>query len=167
MGLADFADEVSDQSEMRGALDEGQHIAIAGASVASDFNWKLQVHLPFLNDVTTLRVPDVFFKRPLLIPARPTNLQEVQDVTCSPRIAIFGRPNSFRMDEGGGWKDEIRTDCCAGRRIKPRFQGAIAHSWILGCRTVLARGIHTRPAAGERFPNRRILTAAQYCSNTC
>ena len=70
------------------------------------------------------------------------------------------------MYEGGEWKNEIRADFRAERRIKLQFQCVGAHPWLLRRRNGLARGIYNRPIEDGRFMNKTILAEAQWCLNT-
>ena len=51
----------------------------------------------------------------------------------------------------GEWKDEVRADSRAARRIKLQFQGVGAHPWLLARRTGPARGICGRPTEDDRL----------------
>ena len=89
--------------------------------------------------------------------------QEVWDAACSGWSTSFGRPESMQMYEGGAWKNEIRTDQCAERRIKLQFQGVGAHPCLLERRNGLARGIDNRPIEDGRSASRQIFAITQRC----
>ena len=56
------------------------------------------------------------------------------------------------------WDTAIRADFCAGRHVEVKFQGVGARTWLLGKRGGFARGAYEGLAAGDRFPNKQILT---------
>ena len=70
------------------------------------------------------------------------------------------------MDEGGEWKNEVRTDYCPERRIKLLFHGVGAHRWLLERRNGLARGIYNRLVEDDRFSIEKILGEVQWRLNT-
>ena len=112
MGLANSADEALGQCEICRTREKAQHIPIAGTSAGAAFSWKLRVDSSFLDDVIAPRAVGVFYKLPLLIPARPEFPQEARDVLRSSRLAI------------SGWPEYLQAGFCAGRRMKLRFQEA-------------------------------------------
>ena len=81
-------------------------------------------------------------------------------------IGVLGQPGRIRMDEGGAWKNKVRTDLCSERRIILKFQGADANPWIRKRLNGIARGIYNRWAAADRFPGKQILSEPQRRLNT-
>ena len=99
------------------ALDKTSNLPIAGTTSAPPLYEKLQVELPFLVGILALRAMDMYSKYSLLMPVRAGNPSEARGASRSSWIAICGRSQCIRMDEGGGWGNEVRTDLCAGRRL--------------------------------------------------
>ena len=64
---------------------------------------------------------DVFSKYSFLIPAGSKNPQEDRDAFRTSQIEVLGQPQSAQMDEGGKWKNEVRTDLFSTRRIRLQF----------------------------------------------
>ena len=96
---------------------------MAGTSTVAVSNGKLQVGLPFLDDITALRVIGVFSEYSLLLPVCAKNPQEVWDAFCISWIGVSGAPFCIQMDEGGKRKHELWTKLRSERRIKLVFQG--------------------------------------------
>ena len=115
--LVDFVDDVLERGDVCRAFDQAPHVPHAGDSVGSMFNAKAQVDLLFLDDLLASHAMDMFSKIALLPPAPSENPQDVWDAVCGGRLGAFGPPKCSQMDEGGEWKNEIRTDWRAGRRI--------------------------------------------------
>ena len=125
----DFAGDILEQCDVCKAFDQAPHIAIAGTSAVSTFQEKVRVDLLFPDALIALRGMDMFRKNSLLSPVLPKNPKEVWDVFCRGWLGTFGPTRCLQMDEGGEWKDEIRTDLRAERRIKLQFHGVGAHPW--------------------------------------
>ena len=111
--LVNQVDKVLETSDVCRAFDKAPHIPIAGTTAVSAFNEKVEVDLPFLDDLIVVHAMDVFSKYPLLHPAQFKNPQKVWDVFCAGWLGTFGAPKCIQMDEGGEWKDEIWADCCS------------------------------------------------------
>ena len=148
------------------AFDKAPHVPIAGTTTVSSFNKKVQVDLLLLDDPIVVYAMDVFSKYSLLRLAQSENPQEAWGVFCAKWLGTFGPPKRIQMDEGGEWKNEIRMDFCAERRLKLQFQEVGAHLWLLGRRNGLARGIYNRPIEDDRFSYTTILSEVQWCLNT-
>ena len=73
-----FADEVLEHWDVWKALEEAPHVPIAGASPASMFNEKVQVGLPFCDDIIALRAMDISPKYLLLLPVQSENPRDVR-----------------------------------------------------------------------------------------
>ena len=69
-------DEVTENCEVCRASDRALHVPINGTSTAGMLNTKLQVDLPFLDDLIALSVMDLIPKY-LLVPARSKNTKGV------------------------------------------------------------------------------------------
>ena len=65
------------------------------------FNEKLQLDLPFLDDIIALHVTDVFPMNSSLTPVRYKKPRGVWDVSSSLQVGIFGPPECTQMDEWG------------------------------------------------------------------
>ena len=128
MGLVSFADGVLEQREICHAFNEAPYTPIVWASAVTMFNGKLHVDPLFLADAIALRAMGVPPKSHLSIPVHSKSPQEVWAVSRSSRIAVFGRPERIRMDEGGETANRSRTDSRTGRRIKFQFQGVGARA---------------------------------------
>ena len=90
---------------------------MAGTSTVALFNEKLQADSLFLDDVICRHVMDVFFKYSLLFLVRAEDSQEVRVAFRGSWIGVFGHPMSIQMDEGGGWKNELRAELRKERLI--------------------------------------------------
>ena len=55
------------------AFDKAPHLLAAGTSLASAFNGKVQVDLPFLGNLITLRAMDLCSRFSMLVTASPRN----------------------------------------------------------------------------------------------
>ena len=164
--LVNFVDETLEHCDVCRAFDKALYVPIAGTSMASEFNEKLQVDLLFLDDNIALLAIDAFSKYPLLLPAKSKNPQEVWGVFCNRWMGTFSLPKCIQIDEGEEWGNGVRTDFCAERRIKLQFQGANAHPWLLGRPNGLARGICSRLVGDDRFSSKYILSEVQWCLDT-
>ena len=102
-GLVNVVAEALAQREVCRAVDKAEQLPIAGTPVAPPFNRKLQVDLVFSGDVAAPRTIDAFSEPSLSTPVRPKKPQDVREVLWSSRIAIFGKPECFPTDKGGGW----------------------------------------------------------------
>ena len=111
---------------------ERPHSPVAGTSSVSMFVGELQVDLSFSGSTFALRVMDFFAKYSLLATARSKNPQELWGVFSSSRTGVLSPPKCFRLDVGGKWENDIRTDSRSVRRIKFLFQGVGARPWVLG-----------------------------------
>ena len=109
-------DGVSERCEVRHYFGKAPHVPPAGTSTAPMFNEKLQANPAFLGDLIAFRAMDVFSKYLLVKPVRSKNPHEVRGVMCNSRVGVFGQPRSIRMDEGGEWKHQVRTDSLLGGR---------------------------------------------------
>ena len=165
LSLLRHVEEVVNQGDVCKAFDKAPDTPIAGTSTMAMFNEKLQVDLLFSGDPVVLHIMDVFSNYSILTPVRSKNPLEVWDAFVFCRVGIFGPPKAIQMDEGGGWKNEVWTDFCAGRRIKLFFQGVGDHPWILERRNGLARGIYNRMMADGRFSGKQVLTEVQWRLN--
>ena len=116
--LVNYVDEVSGHCEVRLAFDKAPHVPIVGTSTASMLHEKVQVNVPFSDDVIALRAVDMYFENSLLLLAQSANPQEVRDSFRAEWLRIFGPPAGIQMGGGGGRKNEIWTDSRAERRIK-------------------------------------------------
>ena len=116
-------DQVLETCDVCRAFDKAPHIPIDGTTTVSAFNEKVQVGLLFLGALIVAHAMDVFPKYSALQPAQSKNPQEVWGVFCAGWLGAFGPPKCIQMDEGGEWKNEIRTDFRTERRIKLQFQG--------------------------------------------
>ena len=148
--LLQHVDEVASQCDTCKAFEKAPHIPFAGTSSVSMFNERLRMDLLFLDDITALRIMDVFPKYSIITRVRSRNPQEVWDTFLSSWVGVFGAPKSLHLDEGGEWKNDPWRDPRVERRIKLVFQGVGARPWILERRNGLARGIYNRLKA-DRF----------------
>ena len=111
-------DEVLDHCDVCRAYGKAPHAPIAGTSAVSTYNEKAQGGLLLLGDLIALHAAEMFPKYSLLPPVQSKNPQELRDVSCRGWLGTFGPPTCIKMDEGGEWKNDIRTDLRAERRIK-------------------------------------------------
>ena len=118
-----YVDEVLEHCEASRAFDKATHAPYAGTSAVSMFHEKVQVDLPFLNEIIALRAMVMYAEYSFLFPGQSANPREVWDVFCGGRLGIFGPPKGVQMDEGGECQNEIWTDLRAKRRIGLQFQG--------------------------------------------
>ena len=119
-------------------------IPASGASSVASINGKVQDDLLFLDDFIVLRALDLLPSYSFLVPVRSRNPDEAWDAFCTSRIAVFAKPRSIQMEEGGERKNELWVDLRADRYIRLQLRGVGAHPWILECCYGLARGIYNR-----------------------
>ena len=108
----------------------------------------------FLDDLIALRALVMFSKYSPLLPVQPENPQEAWDAFRGGSLGAIGPPKCLQMDEGGGWKNELRADLRADRRFKLQFQGVGARPWLLERRNEITRRIYNRLFEDDRFPNK-------------
>ena len=123
MHLLTYADEVSEQCEVRLPLAKAPHVPIANTSTASRFAEKLRADLLFPDDLTALRALDVFPKYSLLMPVRSKDPREVWGALRNSRIGVCGQPQSIQIARGGVWRNELWADVSLERKIK------LQHEW--------------------------------------
>ena len=151
MHLADFADEVFERCEVCRTAAKAPHVPIVGTSAAPTFNGNLQVDLLSLDDVVALHASDVS-RSTLSGSLRAREILAMFGMLLALLgLGLSGSPKSIQINDGGVWRNEVRTDLCSARRIKVRYHGVGARPWILDRRNGLARGILPRVVSHDRF----------------
>ena len=153
MLLANRVDEVVEHSEVCRSFGGAPHVSMCSG--------KLQVDLPYLDDLIALRAMDVYRKHSPLIAARSRNPQEAWGASRSASVGVFRQPMCVRGDQVGDWKNKIRTDRCSGRSTSTKFEGAGERHWIPECRNGLARVFPHRLVPDGRSPGARPLSGVQ------
>ena len=157
MHVLTCVDGVLERCDKCRPLDKAPHVPVAGTSTVFRFNEKSREDLLFSGDIIALRAMDVSSQYSLSKPARSKNPQEVWNSFRNSRGGVFGQPRSIQVDEGGGRKNEVRTDLRSDRRTKLQFQGVRAHPCVLGRLNGLAQGNYNRAVADDRFSGSPIL----------
>ena len=133
-----FADDVVRRCDVCRVLHVAPSIPASSFSSVASISEKVQRNLLFLDDFIVLRALDLLSRYSSLAPVRSKNPGEVWGAFRTSRIAVFAKPRSIQMDEGGEWKNELWADSRADRYIRLQLRGVGAHPWISERRNGLA-----------------------------
>ena len=115
-------DKVAGQREVLKAFDKVLHLPVAGTSMVSASDQKVQLDLPFLGNIIELHAMDLRSKYPLLERISPKNNLGVRNAVAGYWIAVFGKHRGKQIVAGWGWENEVRADFCAETNVRPQFQ---------------------------------------------
>ena len=85
---------------MRTASDKAPHLPLAGTSLASASNEKVQVDLVRQDNLIAPHAMDLFRRRSMLVLVTPKNPLGRWDASAASRTTVFGEPRRLQMDSG-------------------------------------------------------------------
>ena len=104
------AQDVANRREVRRSVEKAPNLPVAGTSIVSAMNEKVQADPLVPDDVIALHAVDLCSKHSPFARVLPKNPAEVWDVFASQWISVFGKPRTIRVD--GNWEggNEVWAD---------------------------------------------------------